>query len=218
MSVQCFAKTTKGERCKKTTKSGQYCSIHKSYNPNVQKEESNHSSEAKDNFTIKCRGITKSGSKCTKNVSSGSLYCSLHNEDTDAKNSVKKPPPKPRKKCAAETLAGDPCGGKSCKGSKYCYFHRAYNGEKQKKENKKESKQENYNFNGYNFGVYNYQPPPPPIKYFSTELLNQKFSVLNKDKQQKILDAIKGFGLDIKNLKMDMVQRSYRNGARTSSR
>lgn len=239
-SKQCCAKTAKGQQCKKKTLHGKYCSVHKNLDPgDVEESFSKKDKDPKkdklpkenQNFKIKCRGITKKRTACSKDATKGSLYCNLHSIESDIKNAAEKEPPKEKILCSAITKTGHPCPKACYKDTIYCYFHRFYEKNKQKEDETKKQREENekkqkewWDQYNKNYNQYqNYYPPPPQpqvfpqyqvVKHFTDDRLNKKFSIMTLDIQNKILEAIKKLDLDIKNIQLDILHRTYRKHAR----
>jgi endonuclease G len=73
ISVQCkgIAKST-GARCRNKTKSeNQYCYLHKN-------QSSDYKAPKKSNYVGRCNAITKAGTQCKRNASTGSKFCWQH--------------------------------------------------------------------------------------------------------------------------------------------
>ena len=73
ISVQCkgIAKST-GVRCRNKTKSeNQYCYLHKN-------QSSDYKAPKKSNYVGRCNAITKAGTQCKRNASTGSKFCWQH--------------------------------------------------------------------------------------------------------------------------------------------
>ena len=73
ISVQCkgIAKSTRA-RCRNKTKSeNQYCYLHKN-------QSSDYKAPKKSNYVGRCNAITKAGTQCKRNASSGSKFCWQH--------------------------------------------------------------------------------------------------------------------------------------------
>lgn len=75
LSSQCkgVAKSS-GNRCRNKTKNANvYCYLHQNQSPNYVKPKPSNS-----NYTGKCNAITKAGTRCKRNASTGSRYCWQH--------------------------------------------------------------------------------------------------------------------------------------------